>query len=109
MKSSKPLIDRIRQILSPREGYSERNMFGTVCFMINGNMCSSAWEDSLIVRVGKSGYEKVLAEPYTRPADMNGRAMKGWALVESTGIASDEKLEKWLDRAAEFTSSLPHK
>ncbi len=37
------LIDRIRSILSRREGYSERRMFGTVCFMINGNMCVGTW------------------------------------------------------------------
>ncbi len=40
------LIDRIRSILSRREGYSERRMFGTACFMINGNMCVGTWNGS---------------------------------------------------------------
>ena len=45
------LAGRIRPLLSKRNGYSERNMFGGVCFMINGNMCVGTWKDSLIVRL----------------------------------------------------------
>jgi hypothetical protein len=33
------LADRIRTILEPRSGFSERKMFGGICFMINGHMC----------------------------------------------------------------------
>ena len=33
------LIKRIRAILKRRKGYSEKKMFGGVCFMIGGNMC----------------------------------------------------------------------
>ncbi|MXX05616.1 MAG: TfoX/Sxy family protein [Gammaproteobacteria bacterium] len=107
--SDKLLIDRIRQFLSLRKGYSERSMFGTVCFMINGNMCASVWQESLIVRLGKNGYDKVLTEPHVKPADMNGRIMKEWVLVNSAGIKSDENLAKWLERATEFSGSLPPK
>lgn len=77
--------------------------------MVNGNMCSGAWEDSLIVRLGKNGYDEALTEPHTRPADMNGRVMTGWLLVERAGIASDDKLAEWLDRAAGYANSLPPK
>lgn len=34
------LVARIRPILKHRKGYSEQKMFGGVCFMINGNMCT---------------------------------------------------------------------
>ena len=35
-------IERIRPLLSGRDGYSERRMLGGVCFMIGGNMCDGA-------------------------------------------------------------------
>ena len=109
MTSDDVLIDRVRSILSRREGYSERRMFGTVCFMINGNMCVGTWNGSLIVRLDRKDHDETLAEPHTRPADMNGRVMRGWALVESAGIESNHHLTSWVDRAAKFADSLSAK
>ena len=107
--SNNMLADRIRSILSKRNGYSERNMFGGVCFMINGNMCVGTWKDSLIVRLDRMRHDETLAEPHTKPADIAGRTMKGWALVEPPGIASEEALQDWVDRAAAYAASLPAK
>lgn len=109
MMADDALIDRIRSILVHLEGYSERRMFGSVCFMINGNMCAGTWNGALIVRLDKGDHESTLAEPYTRPADMNGRVMRGWALVDPTDIESDDRLAQWVDRAAKFARSLPAK
>ena len=103
------LHDRIRQILSKRERISERKMFGGACFMINGNMCVGTWKGSLIVRLDKKNHHETLAEPNTRPANMNGRVMKGWALVEPAGIESESDLTVWVERAARFAESLPPK
>lgn len=109
MTSDEILGDRIRQILSRQDGYSERRMFGTVCFMIHGNMCAGVWHGSLIVRLDKKDHDATLAEPHTGPAGMNGRTMKGWALVEPAGIASDNQLATWLDSTVNFARSLPVK
>ena len=106
MTSDDVLIDRLRQMLSQREGYSERRMFGSVCFMINGNMCAGTWNGSLIVRLAKEDHDKTLTEPHVQPADMNGRVMKGWALVEAAGVESDDQLASWVNRAARFAGSL---
>ena len=103
------LAGRIRPLLSQLPGYSEKNMFGGVCFMINGNMCAGTWKDSLIVRLEREKHDETLAEPYTKPADIAGRTMRGWALVEPEGIASEDDLETWVARAADFAASLPAK
>lgn len=103
------LSERIRTALSGRKNVSERKMFGGVCFMINGNMCAGTWKDSLLVRLDKSLHKETLAEPHAKPVDMNGRILKGWALVEPPGIESEPKLTAWLERAVDFTESLPAK
>ncbi len=103
------LAGRIRTILSQLEGYSEKNMFGGICFMINGNMCVGTWKGSLIVRLEREKHDETLAEPHTKPADIAGRTMKGWALVEPAGIASEDDLETWVARAADYAGSLPAK
>ncbi len=109
MTNDTALSERIRPVLARRKGMSERKMFGGVCFMINGNMCVGTWKGSLIVRLDKSEYGRMLAEPHVKPADMNGRAMRGWVLVEPAGIESDDDLAAWVERAVKFTDSLPAK
>ncbi len=103
------LADRVRKVLSEREDVSQRRMFGGVCFMIHGNMCVGTWKGSLIVRLDKKDHDKTLAEPHTKPADITGRVMKGWALLEPAGIDSDNDLETWVNRAASYAESLPPK
>ena len=109
MTADDALIERIRPLLAGREGYSERRMFGGICFMIGGNMCIGTWQGALIARLDRKNHEATLAEPHTKPADMNGRAMKGWALVEPAGIESDGDLKSWVDRAAAYAATLPAK
>ena len=103
------LADRVREILTGGEGVSERRMFGGVCFMIRGNMCLGTWKGSLIVRLDKKDHDKTLAEPHTKTADITGRVMKGWALVEPSGTESDNDLKRWIHRAATYAETLPPK
>ena len=107
--SDAALIERIRPILAGRKGFSEREMFGGACFMLDGHMCVGTWRGSLIVRLGPKNHAETLMEPHTRPADMNGRVMRDWALVEPAGIESEKDLKTWIDRAAVFAASLPAK
>ena len=107
--SDNALAGRIRPLLTQLPGFSEKNMFGGVCFMIHGNMCVGTWKDSLIVRLEREKHEETLAEPHTKPADIAGRTMRGWALVEPAGIASEDDLATWVARAADYAASLPAK
>ena len=103
------LVARIRPFMKRRKGYSEKKMFGGLCFMINGNMCVGPWKGSLIVRLAKEQHDQTQSEPYAKPMDITGKVMKGWARIEPDGISADEDLKKWVDRAAKFVRSLPAK
>ena len=103
------LIERIRPLMKNRRGYSEQKMFGSVCFMINGNMCVGPWKGSLIVRLDRQHHEQTQSEPFVLPMDITGRVMKGWARVEPAGIQSDADLRRWLDRAVRHVRTLPPK
>lgn len=103
------LIARIRPILKRRKGYSEKKMFGGICFMINGNMCVGPWKGSLIVRLDRDQHDETQSEPHAKPMNITGKVMRGWALVEPAGIATDDELKAWIDRAVKFARSLPAK
>ena len=59
MTNDEVLIKRLRPILSRREEFSEEEMFGGICFMINGNMCVGTWKGSLIVRLDREHHESL--------------------------------------------------
>ena len=109
MAFDEKLAARIRAHLSKRRGVAERKMFGGITFMLHGNMCCGVHRDALIARLGAEEAGQALTEPHTRVFDLTGRPMKAWVLVEPSGVAAGPQLEKWVDRAAKYASSLPPK
>ncbi len=103
------LVARIRPMIKYRYGCSEKKMFGGLCFMLNGNMCVGPWKGALIVRLPKSDHDATQSRPHVKPMDITGKVMRGWAIVEPEGIATDEDLKWWIDRSAEFVQTLEPK
>ena len=109
MAFSEALAERIRQGLARRKGIEEKKMFGGIGFLLNGNILVGVWNDSLIVRLGPEEGEEALREPHVREFNITGRAMKGWVLVAPEGVAGDDQLAGWIQRATEFVRTLPAK
>ena len=100
---------RVRAVFQTEPGYSERKMFGGICFMVGGNMAVGVTGNDLMVRPGPDNFEAALALPHARLMDFTGRPMKGFVYVESLGIATDAALAEWVERGAAFARSLPAK
>jgi TfoX/Sxy family transcriptional regulator of competence genes len=103
------LAHRVRRAMREMPGYEEKRMFGGVGFMLHGNMAVGVQGEDLIVRVGADRYEEALADPHAMVFDMTGRPMTGWVVVTTQGYASDEELERWVERGMAYASSLPAK
>ena len=72
------LADQIRTLLFAEPGFSERKMFGGLCFMIHGHMTAGITrQNDLMLRVGPDAYQDCLQVPGARPMDFTGRPMKG--------------------------------
>jgi len=84
-------------------------MFGGVAFLLNGNMCVGVHKSDLIVRLAPEATDAALAQAHTRRFDLTGRPMKGWILVEASGLKTDVQLGKWVQVAAKYAGSLPAK
>ena len=103
------LAHRVRESLEPRADTTEREMFGGLGFMVDGNMCVGVIEDSLVARVGPEAYDDARSEPHARPFDFTGREMRGWVFVDPPGLAEDEDLATWVERCLGFVETLPPK
>jgi TfoX/Sxy family transcriptional regulator of competence genes len=110
MAYDETLAARIRDALVGREAIVERRMFGGLGFLYHGNMAVGVRGDALIARLGDKA-DEALSEPHVRPfsSDNGARTMTGWVLVDPPGVATDEQLETWVDRAVAFTGTLPPK
>ena len=103
------LAERVRAQLRSRADYTEKKMFGGLCFLLGGNMCCGVSGTELMVRVGPDAYEDALAQPHARLMDFTGRPLRGMVYVDRAGISSDEGLADWVGRGVAFAGSLPPK
>jgi TfoX/Sxy family transcriptional regulator of competence genes len=103
------LAERIRDLLLPRQGITEKKMFGGLAFMLNGYMFVGILGDTLMARVGPEAYAEALRQPHTREMDFTGKPMKGYVYVAPAGIESDAALETWVNLCAQFVESFPPK
>ena len=109
MGYDKGLAERVRALLEGKPGFSEKNMFGGVCFLLRGNMACGVLNDDLIVRVGPEKYKEALQMRNTRQFDMTGRPMKGWVMVSAQGHKKKQALVGWVERGSSFALTLPAK
>jgi hypothetical protein len=109
MPVDEALAVRVRAILEPRPDFSEKKMFGGLCFLLGGHMCCGVTGSELMIRVGPDAYEGSLALPHARVMDFTGRPLKGMVYVAEEGIASDAGLSEWVGRGVAFAGSLPPK
>ena len=68
------LAERVRELV-PADTV-EKQMFGALAFMVNGNMACAVGPDDLLVRTGKSAYEVAIAAG-AEPMAMGARTMSG--------------------------------
>jgi len=100
VQGDEDLATRVRAWLADEPAVSERSMFGSLAFMVGGNLAVAVRGDELMVRTGEDASD----EPGVRPAIMGQRRMKGWVVVDR-GHVSDE----WIGRGVAFARSLPPK
>jgi len=102
------LANRINELIKGKKGFTSKEMFGGVAYLLNGNMCVGVHKNELIVRYDPKITEKIQTDKNVHPFDITGRPMKGWSLVGDEGIKGDE-LKKWFELSFGFAKTLPPK
>lgn len=102
------LAERVREELQADPAFSERKMFGGLCFMLHGNMCAGVVGERLMLRLGEQASEVALQEPNVSPMDFTGKPMKSMVYVDPDAL-SGAALARWVGQAAAFARSLPPK
>lgn len=97
------LEERIHQILIKKKvSYEAKKMMGGLCYMVDDKMCLGIIRENLMARIDPEIYEAALTKPGCGVMDFTGRPMKGYVLVEPSGIDSEDQLTEWIDLCLAF-------
>ena len=103
------LAERIRIAVATRDGISERKLFSSLGFFVNGNMAVAAHAEGLVVRLDPEDGAKALKEEGVSTFPPGHAPMKGWVIVEETAISEEDALTGWVEAGLEFAGTLPAK
>ncbi|MFD6639884.1 TfoX/Sxy family protein [Micromonospora chalcea] len=109
MAYDEDLANRVRELLGPEPGITERRMFGGLAMMLRGNMAVVVrGAGGLMVRVDPAEAD-TRGEPGAEATIMRGREMRGWVTVSPDACERDADLARWVDRGVRSARTLPAK
>jgi hypothetical protein len=110
MAYDEDLANRIREALSDEPGVVEKQMFGGLAFLIDGNMAVSAsGQGGLLLRCDPAETDALVAKPDAARFEMRGREMAGWLRIAPEGVEKKRDLDRWLAVGVSYARSLPAK
>lgn len=96
------LANRIREQLTFfQEEFTEKKMFGGLCFLYEGKMTIGIVKDELAVRIKAEKMEENLAKEFVRPMDFTKKPMKEFVYVASNGFETEHELLLWIELGLE--------
>jgi TfoX/Sxy family transcriptional regulator of competence genes len=105
MAYNKKLADRIRERLVELPNIEEKEMMGGLVFMFNGKMCIGVIKDEMMCRIDPEIHENEVEKTGCRSMDFTKRPMKGYVLIEESGMNSRSDFEHWIQLSLDFNKN----
>ena len=110
MAFDEDLAERIRFYIDPiKENFTEKKMFGGLCFFLRGNMLCGVGNNGGMFRVGKENEATAMALPHAKPFDVTGRKMGSMVSADEAVFTDDAAYDALLALAVDFVAKLPAK
>ncbi len=104
MAYNEKLANRIREQLSelPKIKVEEKEMMGGLTFMVNDKMCVGIIKDEMMCRIDPDIHDTQIEKPGCRTMDFTKRPMKGYVMIDETGMKSKKDFEYWINLSLDF-------
>ncbi len=102
MAYDQKLAARIREQFAGKKNVEEKEMMGGLTFMYNGKMCVGIIKDELMCRIDPAIHDDCTRKTGCRTMDFTNRPMRGYVLVNESGMKSKKDLEYWMGLAINF-------
>ena len=102
MAYNEKLAERIRERLVGLPNIEEKKMMGGLTFMVNDKMCVGIIKDELMCRIDPDFHQTAIEKTGCRTMDFTNRPMKGYVLIDDTGMKTKKDFEYWIALALDF-------
>src|ERR1700730_3438415 len=107
-KSSAELVALFEELVRKDPAVTKKKMFGWPCCFVNGNLFTGLHKESMIFRLSDGDRLAFLRlDGATDFEPMAGRKMKGYTTLTEPMRRDRDELARWIERAMEYTRSLP--
>jgi len=104
MAYNEKLANRIRESLQDLPNVEEKEMMGGLTFMVNDKMCVGIIKDEMMCRIDPEFHENAIEKTGCRTMDFTKKPMKGYVMVDETGMQSNKEFDYWIDLSLAFNS-----
>lgn len=102
MAYNEKLAKRIRESLIDVKKVKEKEMMGGLTFMVNDKMCIGIIRDEMMCRIDPELQDEVLSMTGCRIMDFTGRPMKGYVMVDDSGMKSKKEFDYFVNLCLNF-------
>lgn len=104
MAYNEQLANRIRERLAHLPNIEEKPMMGGLTFMYNDKMCVGIIRDELMCRIDPALHNEVVEKRGCRTMDFTKHPMRGYIMIDESGMRTLAELDYWLGLALDFNS-----
>jgi hypothetical protein len=108
-KSPNELVATFGRVLDRFPDVKRRQMFGYPAAVIGGHLATSLHQRNWIVRLASDDQDAALRAGGAPFEPMPGRPMKGFISLPPAVLVDDDAIASWVERAIEYTRTLPPK
>ena len=102
MAYSEELANRVRQSFENLSNVVEKQMMGGLTIMYNDKMCVGIIKDELMCRIDPTLHEQSVEKTGCRTMDFTKRPMKGYVIIDESGMNSQKDFDYWINLALDF-------
>lgn len=102
MVSNEHWMNRIRERLMHLPDVEEKKMFSGTTFMVNSKMCIGVTRNGIMYRIDPELHETLVERTGCQTMTMKNRKLKGYVLVDETGMRTESELDYWVGLALDF-------
>lgn len=100
------LVSRVRAALAHSSDVKEKKMFGSIGFMVRGNLCVSARTERIMCRIDPTIHDAALEHKGCQTVVMKGRPYRGYVYVDAESVSTNEALKYWVDLALDHNKAM---
>jgi TfoX/Sxy family transcriptional regulator of competence genes len=104
MAYNEQLANRVRETLAVLDNLEEKEMMGGLVFMYNGKMCVGIIKNDLMCRIDPNRHNDEVEKTGCRTMDFTKRPMKGYVLIDDSGMRTKKDFDYWIKLALDFNS-----